>query len=195
MEYCNVVVIKEGVVDECALILGTSREEVGKRAEEVFAEKCAAWGWADLTEEEQTSALDDGYWAIANGSVCITWPDAVPLDLEAPGNGVAYVVSYPVSPTQMVVKVTRNKDKAATYKNDLSQRFNVCLQEVIDLDDELTGVAEVDTLTPIRARAILANIFNFMFMEEDGTLNPDKEIPGTDTVSFLCEEMPGPNQR
>jgi hypothetical protein len=188
-------VIKEGVVDECVLILGTSREEVGKRAEEAFAEKCAAWDWADLTEEEQTCALDDGYWAIANGSVCITWPDAVPLDLEAPGNGVAYVVSHPVSLTQMIVMVTRNKDKAATYKNDLSKRFNVCMQEVIDLDDELTGVAEVDTLTPIRARAILANIFNFMFMEEDGTLNRDKEIPGTDMVSFLCEQMPGPNQR
>ena len=80
MEYCTVVVIKDGLVHENVLIIGASNEDVGKQAEAVFIEKSSAWGWSDHTQEDQSAFLDDGYMEIANGSVCITWPDVREVD-------------------------------------------------------------------------------------------------------------------
>ena len=58
-----------------------------------------------------------------------------------------------------------------------------------------TGIPEIDNLTPIQARVILAAIFREMYQEKDGTWNQDKEIPGADMVSLLCEQMPDLNPR
>ena len=53
-----------------------------------------------------------------------------------------------------------------------------------------TGIPEIDSLTHDECRAILAGIFRFMYQNEDGTWNRDKEVPGTEMVSLLCAEMP-----
>ena len=53
-----------------------------------------------------------------------------------------------------------------------------------------TGIPEVDDLTTTDCKAILAEIFRFMYRSDDGTWDRDKEIPGTEMVSLLCAEMP-----
>ena len=53
-----------------------------------------------------------------------------------------------------------------------------------------TGIPEIDSLTHDECRAILAEIFRFMYQNEDGTWDRDKEVPGTEMVSLLCAEMP-----
>ena len=42
-----------------------------------------------------------------------------------------------------------------------------------------TGVPEIDELTPTECKAILAELFRFMYQNEDGAWDADKEIPGT----------------
>jgi hypothetical protein len=53
-----------------------------------------------------------------------------------------------------------------------------------------TGIPEIDALTHDECRAILAEIFRFMYQNEDGTWDRDKEVPGTEMVSLLCAETP-----
>ena len=53
-----------------------------------------------------------------------------------------------------------------------------------------TGIPEIDALTPIECKAVLAEIFRFMYQNDDGTWDQDKEVPGTEMVSLLCAEMP-----
>jgi hypothetical protein len=53
-----------------------------------------------------------------------------------------------------------------------------------------TGIPEIDSLTHDECRAILAEVFRFMYQNEDGTWDRDKEVPGTEMVSLLCAEMP-----
>jgi hypothetical protein len=53
-----------------------------------------------------------------------------------------------------------------------------------------TGIPEIDTLTHDECRAILAEVFRFMYQNEDGAWDRDKEVPGTEMVSLLCAEMP-----
>ena len=53
-----------------------------------------------------------------------------------------------------------------------------------------TGIQEIDSLTHDECRAILSEIFRFMYQNEDGTWDRDKEVPGTEMVSLLCAEMP-----
>ena len=58
-----------------------------------------------------------------------------------------------------------------------------------------TGISEIDSMTHDECRAILAEIFRFMYQDEDGTWDRDKEVPGTEMVSLLCAEMPELRQR
>jgi hypothetical protein len=53
-----------------------------------------------------------------------------------------------------------------------------------------TGIPEIDALAHDECRAILAEVFRFMYQNEDGTWDRDKEVPGTEMVSLLCAEMP-----
>jgi len=53
-----------------------------------------------------------------------------------------------------------------------------------------TGIQEIDSLTHDECRAILAEIFRFMYQNEDGTWDRDKEVSGTEMVSLLCADMP-----
>lgn len=73
----NVVVIKEGVVDEAHLFSGKNRARVAKQAEAFFCKKVKELQ-PDYTErwneEDWGYALDDGYIETHDGSVCITWP-------------------------------------------------------------------------------------------------------------------------
>ena len=59
--------------------------------------------------------------------------------------------------------------------------------------DSLTGVAEIDELSSIEARKILARVFQWMYWNPDtGQWDLDRDISGADTVQLLCELMPYP---
>jgi len=53
-----------------------------------------------------------------------------------------------------------------------------------------TGIPAIDKLYASQAKLILAKIFKFMYQEADGSWDMDKEMPGTDTVDMLIQEMP-----
>lgn len=90
MRYVTVVLIKESVVSESFIFVGTGAfgtdadRELGKRAEAKFCELAAEHGahgtsfgpcWGDFTVEDIEDTLDDGYISFGNGySLCITWP-------------------------------------------------------------------------------------------------------------------------
>jgi hypothetical protein len=59
--------------------------------------------------------------------------------------------------------------------------------------DSPTGVAEIDELSSIEARKILARVFQWMYWNPDtGQWDLDRDISGADTVQLLCELMPYP---
>jgi len=59
--------------------------------------------------------------------------------------------------------------------------------------DSLTGVAEIDRLSSIEARKILAQVFQWMYWNPNtGQWDLDRDISGADTVQLLCELMPCP---
>ncbi len=62
--------------------------------------------------------------------------------------------------------------------------------ELVPAPAAKTGIAEIDELTHGECRDILAEIFRFMYRNDDGTWDRDKEVPGTEMVSLLCAEMP-----
>jgi len=64
---CNVVKIKNGVIDEIVI----STTDV-KEAEKEFL-KCARELGADEENMDDDFLLDEGYYEIANASVCISW--------------------------------------------------------------------------------------------------------------------------
>jgi hypothetical protein len=91
--------------------------------------------------------------------------------------------------------------------SDLSMELGVCPireEELIGVVRDLlaktparatTGVPEIDRLADDRARAILAEVFRFMYRREDETWDRDKDIPGAELVSLLCSEMPEVGRR
>ena len=59
--------------------------------------------------------------------------------------------------------------------------------------DSLTGVTEIDELSSIEARKILARVFQWMYWNPDtGQWDLDRAISGADTVQLLCELLPYP---
>jgi hypothetical protein len=59
--------------------------------------------------------------------------------------------------------------------------------------DSLTGVAEIDELSSIEVRKILARVFQWMYWDSDtGQWDLDRDISGADTVQLLCELLPYP---
>jgi hypothetical protein len=86
MEYCNVIVIKDSVVDEAVLVLGKSSRDVARKAEAVFLRKCAEMitDWGKYTPENRDSVLAEGYVKLGLfGSICISWPGLKPLGAGA----------------------------------------------------------------------------------------------------------------
>jgi hypothetical protein len=82
MEYCNVIVIKDSVIDEAILVLGRSRREVASKVEDVFLRKCAELlaDWGRYTQEDRDCVLSEGYVKLGLfGSICITWPERIRL--------------------------------------------------------------------------------------------------------------------
>jgi hypothetical protein len=82
MEYCNVIAIKDSVVDEAILVLGGSRREVSKKAEDVFLRKCAELlaDWGKYTQEDRDGVLSEGHVKMGLfGSICLTWPERMNL--------------------------------------------------------------------------------------------------------------------
>jgi hypothetical protein len=156
MEYCNVVLIKEGVVDECVLILGTSREEVAAKAEETFFNRCSTRlsNWDDYDSEDREAIIEQGYEEWGTGSICITWPDDIPLETPEPG---------------LPLQIMDNHDR------------------------ESTGIIGIDSLHPSKVRNILAAIFRCLYIEEDGSVNPDKDLSGADFIAIVTDLMPRPN--
>ena len=57
----------------------------------------------------------------------------------------------------------------------------------------LTGVAEIDELSTVEVRKILARVFRWMYWDSDtGQWDLNRDISGADTVQLLCELMPYP---
>lgn len=51
-------------------------------------------------------------------------------------------------------------------------------------------IPQIGSLSLAQFRAILDEIFRFMYQNDDGTWDRGKEIPGTEMVSLLCCQMP-----
>ena len=84
MYYVNVVIIKDGVVDEAHLFTGEDHDKVSKNAEIFFCKKLKELaGEIVLDDEDMEAILDDGYFelhhpvATQSRSICITWPEVV----------------------------------------------------------------------------------------------------------------------
>jgi len=85
MRVVNIVTVKEGVVDEIesfGIFEEQLSQEVVEKAEQSFIEKAKALGFdndynpdTDLEETTDGDLLDNGYFCIANASVCISWSD------------------------------------------------------------------------------------------------------------------------
>jgi hypothetical protein len=75
MRIVNVVTVKEGVVDEIqsfGIFEEQLSDDVVAEAEEAFKKKAESLGYVFGDDE---ALLDDGYFSIANASVCISWSD------------------------------------------------------------------------------------------------------------------------
>jgi len=72
-EQVNVIVIRNGVVDEN--ILSSSKEQ----AETLFLKKCESIlsNFDEYTEHDKRAILDDGYETFGCGSICISWPERI----------------------------------------------------------------------------------------------------------------------
>ena len=78
--FCNVVLIREGVICDSYLIVGIDTTEVGARAEKKFMELCKSYApeYNNITDKEMGDILSDGYIVLEyGGSICITWPELV----------------------------------------------------------------------------------------------------------------------
>jgi len=75
MRVINVVVIKEGVIDNMDSF-GVFEEQlvqdVVDKAEALFTEKCIEYG---AEESDMDIYLEEGYYAGGNFSVCLTWSE------------------------------------------------------------------------------------------------------------------------
>jgi hypothetical protein len=78
MRVINVVKIKDGVVDDIESF-GVFEEQlvddVVEVAEKDFLNKAKELGANTEDEDVEEELLDDGYYEIANASVCISWSD------------------------------------------------------------------------------------------------------------------------
>ena len=75
MRIANVIVIKEGIVndiDSFGIFEEQLSDEVVEKAEELFTEKCLEYG-AD--EDDMADYIEDGYYAGGNFSICLTWSE------------------------------------------------------------------------------------------------------------------------
>lgn len=79
MRVINVITIKDGVVDDIesfGIFEEQLSDEVVAEAEKKFIDKAKELGYVsddnDLIDDD---LIDDGYFQIANASVCISWSD------------------------------------------------------------------------------------------------------------------------
>jgi hypothetical protein len=75
MRVINVVVIKEGVIDNIdsfGVFEEQLVEDVVKPAEELFKDKCREWG---ALEDDMDYYLDEGCYVGGNFSICISWSE------------------------------------------------------------------------------------------------------------------------
>ena len=75
MRIINVVIIKEGVIDNIDSF-GVFEEQLSQEvvdvAEALYKEKCLEYG---AQEDDMDFYLEEGYYAGGNFSVCISWSD------------------------------------------------------------------------------------------------------------------------
>jgi len=75
MRVINVVVIKEGVIDNIdsfGVFEEQLVEDVVKPAEELFKDKCREWG---AQEDDLDDYIEDGFYEGGNFSICISWSE------------------------------------------------------------------------------------------------------------------------
>lgn len=69
--FITVVVIKDNVIDEIDLFKSSTANACRDEAEAFFCKKVKSI----FRDADVERALEDGYFAFDNGSVCISWPD------------------------------------------------------------------------------------------------------------------------
>ena len=76
----NVIVIKDGVVDESYLFVGD--HTVSELAYKKFLELCGRWisNWRNYSPDDIEALLEDGYVEHDRGSICITWPEVTKVE-------------------------------------------------------------------------------------------------------------------
>ena len=75
--FCNIVVVKDEVVNENILIVGAELTEVNAKSEKIFLDKCKNYifGFENYSHEEIQFLLNEGYVTFMGGSICITFPE------------------------------------------------------------------------------------------------------------------------
>lgn len=76
MRVLNVIKVKHGIVDDIesfAIFEEQLSEEVIEAAKKMFLISAKEIGFMDTYEEDVDRIVDDGYYEIANASVCLTW--------------------------------------------------------------------------------------------------------------------------
>lgn len=78
LEFCSVIVIREGVVFANELIIGTDHDAVAQKAESRFVERVKEED-CNINEDDVQYCLEDGYWQSEDSdmSVCISWADVL----------------------------------------------------------------------------------------------------------------------
>ena len=78
MNYCNVIVTREGLIEENILIIGDEKgSSVGAKAEEILVEKAKQYATSGLAWDDdiENEMIDNGYINHGEFSVMISWPN------------------------------------------------------------------------------------------------------------------------
>jgi hypothetical protein len=76
MRILNVITVKNGIVDDVqsfGIFEEQLSEDVTEIAEKVFIKSAKEIGFVETDEDDADAIIEEGYYQIANASVCLTW--------------------------------------------------------------------------------------------------------------------------
>ena len=81
MTFCNVIILRKGVVSESFLFSGEDDTSVAHDAEQHFIAMCKIhFGWGtEQIQLNQMEDLDAGYAEAGSIAICLTWPTVNPV--------------------------------------------------------------------------------------------------------------------
>lgn len=77
LEFCQVVTIKDAIVEKSTLFYGEDKKAVGNKAKAFFLKqlkKTYAKLTESFTEEDFEAISDEGYFDAGCNSICLHWP-------------------------------------------------------------------------------------------------------------------------